>query len=207
MSNGRPPFFGPRVENDLGLWITPRIGPYLSDERITPANTRHDPEPTHDPRPGVRFMRTTREGVFRRFAGDEDNLFINAYNPCPYPRFSPGYNAFLDILIDRDYRTGWGFTETTYGERLFLYNRRPDHIASYCGPDHRRSGNLQRALHLVAVFPGYIEYRSSRHRKHRHYHHQGQTPQDLVQSLPLLLKWSHPRRIFQCSPNRIRKFL
>ncbi|KAL0206697.1 hypothetical protein P9112_002004 [Eukaryota sp. TZLM1-RC] len=72
MSNGRPPFFGPRVENDLGLWITPRIGPYLSDERITPENTRHDPEPTHDPRPGVRFMRTTREGVFRRFAGDEE---------------------------------------------------------------------------------------------------------------------------------------
>ncbi|KAL0206194.1 hypothetical protein P9112_001501 [Eukaryota sp. TZLM1-RC] len=159
MSNGRPPFFGPRVENDLGLWITPRIGPYLSDERITPENTRHDPEPTHDPRPGVRFMRTTREGVFRRFAGDEDNLFINVYNPCPYPRFSPGYNASLDILIDRDYRTGWWFTETTYGERLFLYDRRPDHIASYCGPDHRRSGNLQRALQLVTVFPGCIESR------------------------------------------------
>ncbi|KAL0223972.1 hypothetical protein P9112_003362 [Eukaryota sp. TZLM1-RC] len=35
MSYGRPPFFGPRVENDLGLWITPKIGPYLSDERIT----------------------------------------------------------------------------------------------------------------------------------------------------------------------------
>ncbi|KAL0210880.1 hypothetical protein P9112_009178 [Eukaryota sp. TZLM1-RC] len=143
MSNGRLPFFGPRVENDLGLWITPRIGPYLSDERITPENTRHDPEPTHDPRPGVRFMRTTREGVFRRFAGDEDNLFINVYNPCPYPRFSPGYNASLDIRIDRDYKTGWWFTETTYGERLFLYDRRLDHIASYCGPDHRRSGNLQ----------------------------------------------------------------
>ncbi|KAL0206285.1 hypothetical protein P9112_001592 [Eukaryota sp. TZLM1-RC] len=148
MSNGRLPFFGPRVENDLGLWITPRIGPYLSDERITPENTRHDPEPTHDPRPGVRFMRTTREGVFTRFAGDEDNLFINVYNPCPYPRFSPG-----------DYRTGWWFTETTYGERLFLYDRRPDHIASYCGPDHRRSGNLQRALQLVTVFPGCIESR------------------------------------------------
>ncbi|KAL0216186.1 hypothetical protein P9112_008370 [Eukaryota sp. TZLM1-RC] len=127
MSNGRPPFFGPRVENDLGLWITPRIGPYLSDERITPKNTRHDPEPTHDPRPGVRF--------------------------------SPGYNASLDILIDRHYRTGWWFTETTYGERLFLYDRRPDHIASYCGPDHRRSGNLQRALQLVTVFPGCIESR------------------------------------------------
>ncbi|KAL0208449.1 hypothetical protein P9112_011036 [Eukaryota sp. TZLM1-RC] len=159
MSNGRRPFFGPRVENDLGLWITPRIGPYLSDERITPESTRHDPEPTHDPTPGVRFMRTTREGVFRRFAGDEDNLFINAHNPCPYPRFSPGYNTSLDILIDRDYRTGWWLTETTYGERLFLYDRRPDHIASYCGPDHRRSGNLQRALQLVTVFPGCIESR------------------------------------------------
>ncbi|KAL0220115.1 hypothetical protein P9112_005768 [Eukaryota sp. TZLM1-RC] len=148
MSNGRPPFFGPRVENDLGLWITPRIGPYLFDEKITPESTRHNPVPTHDPRPGVRFMRTTREGVFRRFAGDEDNLFINAYNPCPYPRFSPGYNASLDILIDRDYRTG-----------LFLYDKRPDHIASYCGPDHRRSGKLQRALQLVTIFPGCIESR------------------------------------------------
>ncbi|KAL0210887.1 hypothetical protein P9112_009185 [Eukaryota sp. TZLM1-RC] len=91
-------------------------------------------------------MRTTREGVFRRFAGDEDNLFINEANPCPYPRFSPGYNASLDILIDRDLRTGWWFTETTYQEGLFLYDRRPDHIASFCGPDHRRTGNLQRAL-------------------------------------------------------------
>ncbi|KAL0226511.1 hypothetical protein P9112_013835 [Eukaryota sp. TZLM1-RC] len=159
MSNKRPPFYGPKVENDLGLWISPRIGPFLTDERITPETSRNDPEPTHEPRPGVRFMRTTREGVFRRFAGDEDNLFINVHNPCPYPRFSPGYNASLDILIDRDYRTGWWFTETTYGERLFLYDRRPDHIASYCGPDHRRSGNLQRALQLVTVFPGCIESR------------------------------------------------
>ncbi|KAL0214504.1 hypothetical protein P9112_006688 [Eukaryota sp. TZLM1-RC] len=159
ISNGRPPFFGPRVENDLGLWITPRIGPYLSHERITPENTRHDPEPTHDPRPGVRFMRTTREGVFKRFAGDEDNLFINVYSLCPYPRFSPGYNESLDILIDEDYRTRWWFTETTYGERLFLYDRRPGHIASYCGPDHRRSGNRQRVLQLVTVFPGCIESR------------------------------------------------
>ncbi|KAL0213870.1 hypothetical protein P9112_006054 [Eukaryota sp. TZLM1-RC] len=159
MSNKRPPFYGPKVENDLGLWISPRIGPFLSDERITPETSRNDPEPTYEPRPGVRFMRTTREGVFRRFAGDEDNLFINVHNPCPYPRFSPGYNASLDILIDRDYRTGWWFTETTYGERLFLYDRRPDHIASYCGPDHRRSGNLQRALQLVTVFPGCIESR------------------------------------------------
>ncbi|KAL0218397.1 hypothetical protein P9112_004050 [Eukaryota sp. TZLM1-RC] len=150
---------GPKVENDLGLWISPRIGPFLTDERITPETSRNDPKPTYDPRPGVRFMRTTREGVFRRFAGDEDNLFINVHNPCPYPRFSPGYNASLDILIDRDYRTGWWFTETTYGERLFLYDRRPDHIASYCGPDHRRSGNLQRALQLVTVFPGCIESR------------------------------------------------
>ncbi|KAL0224220.1 hypothetical protein P9112_003610 [Eukaryota sp. TZLM1-RC] len=159
MSNKRPPFYGPKVENDLGLWISPRIGPFLSDDRITPETSRNDPEPTYDPRPGVRFMRTTREGVFRRFAGDEDNLFINVHNPCPYPRFSPGYNASLDILIDRDYRTGWWFTETTYGERLFLYDRRTDHIASYCGPDHRRSGNLQRALQLVTVFPGCIESR------------------------------------------------
>ncbi|KAL0207164.1 hypothetical protein P9112_012875 [Eukaryota sp. TZLM1-RC] len=159
MSNKRPPFYGPKVENDLGLWISPRIGPFLSDERITPETSRNDPEPTYEPRPGVRFMRTTREGVFRRFAGEEDNLFINVHNPCPYPRFSPGYNASLDILIDRDYRTGWWFTETTYGERLFLYDRRPDHIASYCGPDHRRSGNLQRTLQLVTVFPGCIESR------------------------------------------------
>ncbi|KAL0224293.1 hypothetical protein P9112_003683 [Eukaryota sp. TZLM1-RC] len=134
MSNKRPPFYGPKVENDLGLWISSRIDPFLTDERITPETSRNDPESTHEPRPGVRFMRTTREGVFRHFAGDEDNLFINVHNPCPYPRFSPGYNASLDILIDRDYRTGWWFTETTYGERLFLYNRRPDHIASYCGP-------------------------------------------------------------------------
>ncbi|KAL0208909.1 hypothetical protein P9112_011496 [Eukaryota sp. TZLM1-RC] len=159
MSNKRPPFYGPKVENDLGIWISPRIGPFLSDERITPETSRNDPEPTYEPRPGVRFMRTTREGVFRRFAGDEDNLFLNVYNPCPYPRFSPRYNASLDILIDRNYRTGWWFTETTYGERLFLYDRRPDHIASYCGPDHRRSGNLQRALQLVTVFPGCIESR------------------------------------------------
>ncbi|KAL0211264.1 hypothetical protein P9112_009562 [Eukaryota sp. TZLM1-RC] len=32
----------------------------------------NDPEPTFDPRPGVRFMRTTREAVFSRFSGDED---------------------------------------------------------------------------------------------------------------------------------------
>ncbi|KAL0219204.1 hypothetical protein P9112_004857 [Eukaryota sp. TZLM1-RC] len=159
MNNKRPPFYGPKVENDLGIWISPRIGPFLSDERITPETSRNDPEPTYEPRPGVTFMRTTREGVFRRFAEDEDNLFITVHNPCPYPRFSPGYNASLDILIDRDYRTGWWFTETTYGERLFLYDRRPDHIASYCGPDHRRSGNLQRALQLVTVFPGCIESR------------------------------------------------
>ncbi|KAL0206314.1 hypothetical protein P9112_001621 [Eukaryota sp. TZLM1-RC] len=68
MSNKRPPFYGPRVENDLGLWINPRIGPFLADERITPETSIIDPEPTHDPRPGVRFRRTTREGVFRRFA-------------------------------------------------------------------------------------------------------------------------------------------
>ncbi|KAL0222753.1 hypothetical protein P9112_002143 [Eukaryota sp. TZLM1-RC] len=159
MSNKRSPFYGPKVENDLGLWISSIIGPFLTDERITPETSRNDPEPTHKPRPGVRLMRTTREGVFRRFAGDEDNLFINVHNPCPYPSFSPGYNASLDILIDRDYRTGWWFTETTYGERLFLYDRRPDHTASYCGPDHRRSGNLQRALQLVTVFPGCIESR------------------------------------------------
>ncbi|KAL0206276.1 hypothetical protein P9112_001583 [Eukaryota sp. TZLM1-RC] len=61
MSNKRPPFYGPRVENDLGLWINPRIGPYLTDERITPQSSRNDPEPTYDPRPGVRFMRTTRD--------------------------------------------------------------------------------------------------------------------------------------------------
>ncbi|KAL0226820.1 hypothetical protein P9112_014144 [Eukaryota sp. TZLM1-RC] len=126
MSNKRPPFYGPKVENDLGLWISPRIGPFLTDERITPETSRNDPEPTHEPRPGVRFMRTTREGVFRRFAGDEHNLFLNVHNPCPYPRFSPG---------------------------------RPDHIASYCGPDHRRSGNLQRALQIVTIFPGCIESR------------------------------------------------
>ncbi|KAL0215760.1 hypothetical protein P9112_007944 [Eukaryota sp. TZLM1-RC] len=148
MSNKRPPFYGPKVENDLGLWISPRIGPFLTDERIAPETSRNDPEPTYDPRPGV-----------RRFAGDEDNLFLNVHNPCPYPRFSPGYNASLDILIDRDYRTGWWFTETTYGERLFLYDRRPDHIASYCGPDHRRTGNLQRALQQVTVFPGGVESR------------------------------------------------
>ncbi|KAL0222787.1 hypothetical protein P9112_002177 [Eukaryota sp. TZLM1-RC] len=148
MSNKRPPFYGPKVQNDLRLWISPRIGPFLTDKRITPETSRNDPEPTYDPRPGVRFMRTTREGVFRRFAGDEDNLFLNVHNPCPYPRFSPG-----------DYRTGWWFTETTYGERLFLYDRRPDHIASYCGPDHRRTGNLQRALQQVTVFPGCVESR------------------------------------------------
>ncbi|KAL0215265.1 hypothetical protein P9112_007449 [Eukaryota sp. TZLM1-RC] len=159
LSNKRPPFYGPKVENDLGLWISPRIGPFLTDERITPETSRNDPEPTYNPRPGVRFMRTTREGVFRRFAGDEDNLFLNVHNPCPYPRLCPGYNASLDILIDRDYRTGWWFTETTYGERLFLYDRRPDHIASYCGPDHRRTGNLQRALQQVTVFPGCVESR------------------------------------------------
>ncbi|KAL0206226.1 hypothetical protein P9112_001533 [Eukaryota sp. TZLM1-RC] len=96
-------------------------------------------------------MRTTRVGVFRCCAGDKDKLFIKIYNPCPYPRFSPGYNASLDILIDRDHRTGWCFTETTYGKKLFLYDRRPDHIA--------RSGNVQRAFQLVTVFPGRIESR------------------------------------------------
>ncbi|KAL0206313.1 hypothetical protein P9112_001620 [Eukaryota sp. TZLM1-RC] len=34
-----------------------------------------------------------------------------------------------------------------------------DSFSSYCGPDHRRSGNLQRALQLVTVFPGCIESR------------------------------------------------
>ncbi|KAL0216190.1 hypothetical protein P9112_008374 [Eukaryota sp. TZLM1-RC] len=125
MSNGRPPFFGPRVENDLGLWITQGL------VHISPTKE---------------LLQKTRDTIL---------------NPLmtPDPEFSPGYNASLDILIDRHYRTGWWFTETTYGERLFLYDRRPDHIASYCGPDHRRSGNLQRALQLVTVFPGCIESR------------------------------------------------
>ncbi|KAL0208778.1 hypothetical protein P9112_011365 [Eukaryota sp. TZLM1-RC] len=122
MSKGHPPFLEPSFENELGIRVTPRIGPYLAFERIEPENARVDPKPSFEPRPGVRYMRTTREGVFRRFAGDEDNLFINEANPCPYPRFSPGYNASLDILIDRDHRTGWWFTETTYQERLFLYD-------------------------------------------------------------------------------------
>ncbi|KAL0216733.1 hypothetical protein P9112_008917 [Eukaryota sp. TZLM1-RC] len=49
MSDKHPPFFGLKVENDLKLWISPRIGPYLADERITPESYRNDPEPTHDP--------------------------------------------------------------------------------------------------------------------------------------------------------------
>ncbi|KAL0219751.1 hypothetical protein P9112_005404 [Eukaryota sp. TZLM1-RC] len=136
MSKGHPPFFGGCFSTLLLKVLNPRTL-----------------------EPGVRYMKTTREGVFRRFAGDDDILFINEANPCPYPRFSPGYNASLDILIDRDHRTGWWFTETTYQERLFLYDRRPDHIASFCGPDHRRTGNLPRALQQVTVFPGCVESR------------------------------------------------
>ncbi|KAL0209849.1 hypothetical protein P9112_009933 [Eukaryota sp. TZLM1-RC] len=49
MSNKRPPFYGPKVENDLGLWISPRIGPYLVDERITPESSRRIRSPSQLP--------------------------------------------------------------------------------------------------------------------------------------------------------------
>ncbi|KAL0208978.1 hypothetical protein P9112_011565 [Eukaryota sp. TZLM1-RC] len=105
MSKGHPPFFGPSFETELG--ITPRIGPYLPFERIEPENAKIDPEHSSEPRSGVRYLKTTREGVFTRFVEDEDNLFINEANPCPFPMFSPKCNASLDIIIDRDHRTGW----------------------------------------------------------------------------------------------------
>ncbi|KAL0206254.1 hypothetical protein P9112_001561 [Eukaryota sp. TZLM1-RC] len=84
------PFFGPRFENELGIWVTPSIVPYLPFERNAPEDSRTDLEPSFEHRPGVRYMRTTRGGVFRRFAENEDNLFINEANPCPYSRCSPG---------------------------------------------------------------------------------------------------------------------
>ncbi|KAL0215020.1 hypothetical protein P9112_007204 [Eukaryota sp. TZLM1-RC] len=123
----------------------PVFGPYFPDECITESDTRHDPEPKFPRKLGIGSMLATREGVFRPFSGDDQNLIINIANPCPYPRFSPVNNASLDILIDQDYRTGWWYTETTYGERLFLYNG---------PPDHRRAGNFQDALQRLTIFPG-----------------------------------------------------
>ncbi|KAL0206246.1 hypothetical protein P9112_001553 [Eukaryota sp. TZLM1-RC] len=79
------------------MWVAPRIGKYLSFERIELENTSVVPEPIYDSKPGVRYMRTTREGVFRRFAGNEDNLFINEANPCPYPRY-PRFRFWVQRL-------------------------------------------------------------------------------------------------------------
>ncbi|KAL0219636.1 hypothetical protein P9112_005289 [Eukaryota sp. TZLM1-RC] len=84
--------------------------------------------------------------VQRIFAGDELNPFLNRCNSCPFPRFSPGYNASLDIYVSRDFRTGWWYAYTTNFQRLYLQDRRPDHCASYFGPELRRNRPLRDAL-------------------------------------------------------------
>ncbi|KAL0209753.1 hypothetical protein P9112_009837 [Eukaryota sp. TZLM1-RC] len=126
-----PPFWGPEVVNDHGFRIRRRIGPYFPTEEVDNLTVRCDPPPIYPQRDTVGGFRTPREGVQRIFAGDELNLFLNRCNPCPFPRFSPGYNASLDIYINRDFRTGWWYTYTTNYQRLYLQDRRPDHCASY----------------------------------------------------------------------------
>ncbi|KAL0215489.1 hypothetical protein P9112_007673 [Eukaryota sp. TZLM1-RC] len=141
-----PPFWGPEVVNDHGFRIRRRIGPYFPTEEVDNLTVRCDPPPIYPQRDTVGGFRTPREGVQRIFAGDELNLFLNRCNPCPFPRFSPGYNASLDIYINRDFRTGWWYTYTTNYQRLYLQDRRPDHCASYFGPEHRRNRPLRDAL-------------------------------------------------------------
>ncbi|KAL0207546.1 hypothetical protein P9112_012174 [Eukaryota sp. TZLM1-RC] len=141
-----PPFWGPEVVNDHGFRIRRRIGPYFPTEEVDNLTVRCDPPPNYPQRETVGGFRTPREGVQRIFAGDELNLFLNRCNPCPFPRFSPGYNAALDIYINRDFRTGWWYTYTTNYQRLYLQDRRPDHRASYFGPEHRRNRSLRDAL-------------------------------------------------------------
>ncbi|KAL0223098.1 hypothetical protein P9112_002488 [Eukaryota sp. TZLM1-RC] len=131
-----PPFWGPEVVNDHGFRIRRRIGPYFPTEEVDNLTVRCDPPPIYP----------QRDTVLRIFAGDELNLFLNRCNPCPFPRFSPGYNASLDIYINRDFRTGWWYTYTTNYQRLYLQDRRPDHCASYFGPEHRRNRPLRDAL-------------------------------------------------------------
>ncbi|KAL0219418.1 hypothetical protein P9112_005071 [Eukaryota sp. TZLM1-RC] len=127
-----PPFWGPEA--------------YFPTEEVDNLTVRCDPPPNYPQRETVGGFRTPREGVQRIFAGDELNLFLNRSNPGPFPRFSPGYNASLDIYINRDFRTGWWYTYTTNYQRLYLQDRRPDHCASYFGPEHRRNRPLRDAL-------------------------------------------------------------
>ncbi|KAL0226950.1 hypothetical protein P9112_014274 [Eukaryota sp. TZLM1-RC] len=141
-----PPFWGPEVVNDHGFRIRRRIGPYFPTEEVDNLTVRCDLPPNYSQRETVGGFRTPREGVQRIFAGDELNLFLNRFNPCPFPRFSPGYNASLDIYINRDFRTGWWYTYITNYQRLYLQDRRPDHCASYFGPEHRRNRPLRDAL-------------------------------------------------------------
>ncbi|KAL0208949.1 hypothetical protein P9112_011536 [Eukaryota sp. TZLM1-RC] len=141
-----PPFWGPEVVHDHAIRIRRRMGPYFPTEEVDNLTVRCDPPPHYPQRETVGGFRTPREGVQRIFAGDELNLFLNRCNPCPFPKFSPGYNASLDIYINRDFRTGWRYTYTTNYQRLYLQDRRPDHCASYFGPEHRRNRPLRDAL-------------------------------------------------------------
>ncbi|KAL0223998.1 hypothetical protein P9112_003388 [Eukaryota sp. TZLM1-RC] len=122
------------------------LPPFWGPEEVDNLTVRCDPPPNYPQRETVGGFRTPREGVQRIFARDELNLFLNRCNPCPFPRFSPGYNASLDIYINRDFRTGWWYTYTTNYQRLYLQDRRPDHCASYFGPEHRRNRPLRDAL-------------------------------------------------------------
>ncbi|KAL0213821.1 hypothetical protein P9112_006005 [Eukaryota sp. TZLM1-RC] len=138
--------------NELIAAFTPILGDPQKNRSLLPnGGSRQSygslgPPPNYPQRDTVGGFRTPREGVQRIFAGDELNLFLNRCNPCPFPRFSPGYNASLDIYINRDFRTGWWYTYTTNYQRLYLQDRRPDHCASYFGPEHRRNRPLRDAL-------------------------------------------------------------
>ncbi|KAL0227355.1 hypothetical protein P9112_014679 [Eukaryota sp. TZLM1-RC] len=139
-SNKRPPFYGPKIQNELGLWISPRINPYLADEKITPESFRNDAEPTYGPRPGC----------------SDASLETKITSSSTSITLVPTLGSALEIIEQGSCSLK---PHTEKDSFCITLNRHPDHIVSYCGPDHRRSGNLQRALQLVIVLCGCIESR------------------------------------------------
>ncbi|KAL0215718.1 hypothetical protein P9112_007902 [Eukaryota sp. TZLM1-RC] len=104
------PYWSPEVVNDHGVRIRRRIGPHFPTEELD------NPPPNFLQRDIVGGFRIPREGVRRIFAGDELNFFLNRCNPCPFPRFSPGYNGYLDISINRSQPfLSWPIGQTSFG--------------------------------------------------------------------------------------------